>query len=438
MRFRSRIVLTIGMLLSGSLASAAELHLTLDDAVRRALAANPGLQALGCSARASESEARAASRQRWGGLDGVATYDRFQDDQIVRPISRQLLEGGFAGLPFDREQWHYGVTVQVPLYLGGKLTNSIEIARLATEKARSLLEGTRWQVRFNVISLYAAAQSLDAVGDALDQQVAALEAMASRLDLMVTAGKRPNIDRLKVVEELEAARAARAAARAHRIKVGALLLAVLGEDPTERVTVTPLPDHLPRLAEDPRALGDDLENVTPVRSARLEVEQAQRAVGVATSELLPKLVARGSYMVNDAASLGDSESTWSLGLGMVVPLYHGGARVESRAAARQRHQAAEHALAAARLDRSAALEDALAELEAAGAAIMAAEARVAAGAEAARIEQIRYDTGAGTIEDLLRALAREQAGRSELAHACAQVLTAGARVNSIVEKEVVR
>ncbi|MBW2277723.1 MAG: TolC family protein, partial [Deltaproteobacteria bacterium] len=83
-------------------------------------------------------------------------------------------------------------------------------------------------------------------------------------------------------------------------------------------------------------------------------------------------------------------------------------------------------------------EDALAELGAARAAVEAAEARVAAGAEAARIEQIRYDTGAGTVEDLLRARAREEGAHSDLARAHAHALTAGARINSIVERKAVQ
>ena len=143
-------------------------------------------------------------------------------------------------------------------------------------------------------------------------------------------------------------------------------------------------------------------------------------------------------MVNDGRSLDDSYNTWAVSLNMVVPLFHGGTRPEHRAAAKERRQAAEQLFTKARLDVEAQLEDALAEIDAAHTAIEAAETRVAAGIEAARIEQIRFDTGAGTVEDLLRARAREEGARSDLARARAQALTAGARVNSIVEMEAVR
>ena len=68
----------------------------------------------------------------------------------------------------------------------------------------------------------------------------------------------------------------------------------------------------------------------------------------------------------------------------------------------------------------------------------AVRARVAAAAEAARIEQIRYDTGAGAVDDLLRARARELSAESSLAQARGDAIAAAGRVNAIVEKEIVQ
>jgi outer membrane protein len=436
MRMRSIPLIMAGALLAAGPASAVEVHMTLDDAIAEALGASPGLRALGRTAEAARHEATAAGRQRWGTVDAVAGYAWLQDDVVVRPISRQLLEAGLTNLPFATPQWRYGVVAELPLYLGGKLSNGIRIARLESDKAGALLEGTRWQVRFNVTSLYAAAQKLDAVGHALDHQVAALESTTERLQLMVAEGKRPDVDRLKVVEELEGARASRATVQANRARVGALLLALLGRDPADGLGVDPLPERLPALAAPPEGLRADLDGVSAVRHARLAVEQARSAVKIAASEYLPKLVAHGDYMVNDGSSLPGTENTWTVSVGMVLPLLHGGARGEHRAAAQQREQAARHALEKARLDAAAHLEDALAALRAAQQAVIAAEARVEAGTEVARIEQIRYEAGAGTIEDLLRAQARDAGAQAALAGARADVVTAAARLNSIVEKEV--
>ena len=101
-------------------------------------------------------------------------------------------------------------------------------------------------------------------------------------------------------------------------------------------------------------------------------------------------------------------------------------------------RAASQAALKVRLDREAQLVDALARFEASRQAVVAARARIASAAEAARIEQIRYDTGAGTVEDLLRARARELAAASAMAQAQGDQFATAAQINAVVEKEVVQ
>jgi len=417
--------------------AAGPLHLSLETAVKNALDANPGLKALGHRSAAAERTARATERTRWGQIDAFFSYSKFNDSWIVRPMSEELFlsGGGFTGLPWDRNQQHYGATFQVPLYLGGKLSNGIKIARLESGKTAALLEGTRWQVRFNATSLYTAAQTLDAVTTALTELERSLEKTKSRLDLMVESGKRPEVDRLKVVEQLEDTRAQLESARADRTKVVALLLALMGRDPSQGVSVDPLPTRVPESAMSRNELRQAIATSSPVRSANLAAEQSESGVKVAKSSFIPKIVAGGNYTQNAAPSLDDTLDTWQVSVGVKIPLFYGGSRFEALAAAKEKQSAAEEALTQVQLKTAASLEDAIAAFTAAKAQLTAARARVAAGVEAARIEQIRYDTGAGTIEDLLRAQAREESAKAALAHARGGVITAAERINTIVETE---
>ena len=418
----------------------APVHVTLEEAVTAALEANPGLKALSHRTEAARRDARAAGRTRWGSLDAFFQYTRFNDDWMVRPMSREMFEaaGGFLGLPWDRNQRHYGLRFELPLYMGGELSNGIRIRDLEAESAAALLEGTRWQVRFNAVSLYTAVQTLDQTMQALDGLVAALEKTKERLDLMVSSGKRPELDRLKVVESLEAARARRAGVRADRVRAAALLLALMGRDPSGELETDPLPDRIPRLTVPAPELRTAAKESTAVRRARFAAEQGERGVKVATASFIPHVVASGDLTQNAAPSVDDPLDTWQVSVGVVVPIFHGASRFESLAAAKERSHAAREALAQAEQDAVARLEEALARFEAAKASLAAARARVAAGDEAARIEQIRYDTGAGTIEDLLRARSHEEEAQAGLAAARGGVVTAAERINSIVEKEAVQ
>lgn len=411
-------------------------RLTLAQVTAEALQANPGLQARLHAAAAATDDARAVNRSRLGDLNAIASYGYYNDDQILRPMSAQLIAHGIAGLPWDRDQLHFGLSYTVPLYVGGKLLNQVRIARLETQRAATLREGTRWQVRFNAVSLYTAAQALDRVLAALGGQTAALAQTRANLDQMVAMGKRPELDRLKVVDELAAAQAQQAAIRAERVKIGALLLALMGRDPAGAIAVDPLADPPPLPALDRAALEARVMNSSAVHLARLEAQQAGAAVAVARSAFRPQVVGSAAYQEHVGLGINRTLDTWSLGVGVVVPLFSGTADVQRVRAARERLAAGNAALAQAQAQAAAALQEALARIDAAQAGITAAAARVAAADEAVRIEQVRYETGAGSIEDLLRTLARQESAAAALAGARADRITAAEHINSIVEKEI--
>jgi outer membrane protein TolC len=411
-------------------------RLTLTETVAEALRANPGLKALAHRTEATRHDAAATTGARWGELNFMGNVSRLNDDQILRPMSSQLLVAGMPGLPFDRDQVHYGAVYELPLYVGGRLVNQIKIARLEAQKSELLLEGTRWQVRFNAVSLYTACQALDGMQAALDEQIAALEKTRARLDEMVSSGKRPELDRLKAVEELADAQAQRANFAAERIRVTGLLLALLGRDPAGALTVDPLPAVSAALAVSPGDSKTTAAANSTFHAALLEAEQADRGVSSARGAFLPKVSVSANYLENTGLTIDRSLETWGVSLGVSIPVFDGNARSQRLAGARERRRAAQEALVQTQLKIAAELQDALGRHDAARTVLASAQAQVAAGGEAARIEQVRYDTGADTIEDLLRALAREQGAKASLAAAQAGLITAGERINSIVEKEI--
>ncbi len=416
----------------------AEVHLALDQVVAEALRGNPGLQARAHVATAAARDASAAGRTRLGDLNAVASYGYYNDDQILRPMSRELIAGGIAGLPWDRSQLHYGFTYQVPLFVGGLLVNQIAVAKLEARKADALREGTRWQVRFNAVSLYAAAQALDRVEAALAEQVRTLRQMKANLDEMVATGKRPEVDRLKVLDELAAAQAQLASAQADRTKVASLLLALLGRDPAGSIAVDPLPATATTPSIDRTRLQELVMDASSVRVARLSKDQAGRSVAVARSAFLPKVVGSASYQENVGLNIDRTLDTWGLSVAVVVPVFSGGADVQRLQAAKERQAAGREALAQAQLQAGANLQEALARLKAAQVGVRSAEAQIAAADEAARIEQVRYSTGAGTIEDLLRAIAPRVGAGAPHAPARARRNTAAERINTLAEKEILK
>jgi outer membrane protein TolC len=420
------------------------LRLSLAQAVQEALEKAPVVLVAGAQESAARHKATAVGRTRLGQAEAFATITRYQDDLLIRPLSLEMFQAAppgpspFASMPWDRNQLRYGLSYQVPLFTGGKLSAAVDLARLAADQAALLAAGTRWEVRANVAALYAGVQTLDAVALAVAQNEGALELAERTLSLMVEQGKRARLDLLKVQDELEEARARRASVAADATRLRALLLALLGRDPATPLTVDPLPERSPRLTAEEPELRELALAASAVRRGELALHQAEAGVHAARGALLPNLVARGALIENVGLEIGEQRRTWEVSAGLVVPVFSGGARLADLASARESERAAASARERARLEKLAQLQDALARLSATREALAAAVVRVKAAREAARVQQLRYDTGAGTVEDLLRARARELGADSAEAQARGELVAAGERLNAVCEREVVR
>jgi len=442
----------LGLVLSGSLVTPAArgqesipavsgiepMVLQLDQAIDMAMDRSPAVKAAEFAVRAASLKASAIKRTRWGRLDAVASAWRFDEDRLLVPMSSQLLADGLPNAPFDRNQIHYGLTFRIPLYLGGKLSAGIDIAKLEAAKAEAIRNGTLWQVRFNVVSLYSGVQTLDGTLKSSANLVQTLEAVQSRLQLMVQQGDRPELDLLKVQDELAEARAELAGLQAQRTRLAGTLLALLGQSANRALIVAPLLDQDPTFSVAVDSLKTMLLASSTVQEALLARDQAGSGIKAARSEFLPSLVGQADYLWHQAKSEDGDPATWELSMGVQIPIFNAGARLADLSSAKARKRAAEEAVKAARLRREADLIYALARLKASQAGREAARAGVAAADEAARSEQIRYDNGASSIEDLLRARTREAAAHTALARARGELMVAGEQINAVVEMEVVR
>jgi len=413
-------------------------HLGLADAIRRALDENPGLQAVAQQAHAADRAAAAAFRQHFGDVQAVAWTSRYGDAQLLRPMSQELMAGGLASLPFAQDQAHYGLTFELPLFVGGKLVALSHVARLKADEASALVEGSGWQIRANVTSMYAAAQALTAATAAYASEVASLETTHARVALMVQQGKRPDVDLLEITDALEEARAQLAAADADRTQMRAFLLALLDYPPDQPLALDPLPNDFPTLRADGVDWNTLVQHATPVATAQLRVEQARSGKQATRADFLPALSLRGNLLEHAGSGVAGTFQTWEMTAQVSIPVFSGGRTVAAYQGAAAAERAATLTLRQTQLQQRAEISGALAHLHAAEIALDAAAKRVDAADEAARIQGVRYDNGAGTIEDLLRARTRASAAEAFLAKSKGDVLGAAARINALVEREIVR
>jgi outer membrane protein len=139
-----------------------------------------------------------------------------------------------------------------------------------------------------------------------------------------------------------------------------------------------------------------------VLAAAAEVEAARRGVAQARSAFGPKLTASASYGWEDDSWL-PSDRTWSVGVGVSLPIFTGFSRTHDLARSRQELARARADLDAARLAAREETWKAFSETEEAYEALQATDALVASAMESHRLAGERYRVGAGTLTDVLDA-----------------------------------
>jgi len=413
--------------------------LTLDAAISEALKANPTIQAGMYDIEAAQRQVGVSKGHLYGELDAVATAQHLNDPQLLRPMSKELASGGLVSLPFAQDQLHVGAIYTYPLYVGGQIMNHVRIDEISLNQTRTLLAGTRQDVIYNVTSLFAQARALAAQAEAIQRDIDALEATRRNLELAVKIGKRPEVDLLKTVDRISEAEAARTDAIGRQQKLIAVLMSVMGRDPAQPAVLAALPDHLPQLVTGTPEMQSAASRRSSVAIAELAEDKDKKRAALARGALDPAVSLQASYLQNvDPSSWDQWYETWFVGMQVTLPVFDGGSRRSELSRIRAEAKAARERLIGARLQAASDLQSALAGWRSSQDQLQAADAQYASAHEVARIEQVRFDTGAGDIEDLLRARSREVAAESAQIAARAQIVVSAAQINHVTESEAAK
>ncbi|MDD5563012.1 MAG: TolC family protein [Thermoanaerobaculaceae bacterium] len=391
--------------------------LTIEEATARALAANPRLQAAKLSALAAAQRAQEAAGRRYGEVDLVGSYNHYDSNRSLVPISVDLFKNpslGFYQLPWDRNQLHYGIAYQIPLLAGGQLHEGRLIAKLAQRAADDLAFYGAGEARYNVRAAYRNALTLTHALTAVTAYERALENDAKDADLKVKVGAWASVDGAKIHFALASARAQREAVQAGIDSLDALLAALMGEDlPPEGYALADVPE-----APAPPAgtLRDNAEAALGGRrdlaAVKVTVAIAERKRILAKEAFGPQLMLGGNVMANSAPGVEDRIDTNEFGLYLKLPLFEGGQRVHALRAAAFDLQAARRQQRAKELEVLAQVQDALGRVQAARAQLAAGEAQRSLGSEVARVEHLKLEQGTGKMEDYLAARTQEMQGET--------------------------
>jgi outer membrane protein TolC len=387
-----------GALVAGpSPAEAADsVRLSVREAVETALRTHPALTAAGAVARAAQERVAQARASRLPRLSADVSATRWD---WVMPNKRIYLDSA-------RIDVYGGLSLNYLAFDGGARAARTRLAIGGAEDADLRREELRREITFAVERAYYRLLEAQRLVPVHEASVRNLGEHLRTARLLYAAGTVSQVDVLKAQVQIAVAEndvaSARNAVEADRIELaGAMGLEGLGdvvlEDPFEAQPGQPegpvfgLASWLERLERHPA-----------LARAELAIRSRKDETALARSEFFPRVLALGSY-TREGSGLLPGHPNWSLGLGLSLPLFDGGARSADRAAARATETAAVATRDALRQHLDAAVRADLVRLEDARRRVGIAAEVVRLAEESLRAATIRYRAGRTPVLDVLDA-----------------------------------
>lgn len=390
---------------------------TLREALTQAYASNPTLTGARAGLRATDEDVAIAKAQGLPDVSATTSYRKF-----VKRSANSFTS--------PKEALGAAVSVDVPLYQGGFVRNSIRAAKARVEEGRAGLQATEGDVFTNVVAAY-----MDVIRDSeiVDLRANNVKVLGTDLQASKDRFEVGDLTRTDVAQSdarLALARADLQSAQAQLDSSRQTYLEVVGSFPDLLETPPALPG-LPGTSEE--AVEVAVASNPDLVAAKQASKAADYDIGVAAAQRLPRISAFGDGNYTDfrgtlaggAAGVKQIDKTATIGIQAQIPIFQGGepgARV--RQAQARKSQAIEQQTAAER----AVIADAriaFSRYQAALGVIDSSQSAVSANELA--LEGVRAEQGVGTrnVLDVLNAEQELLNARSTLISAKRDAYVAG-------------
>ncbi len=412
-------LLIVGSLADNTQAETATLH--LDEAIAMAMAQNHHIQSLQAGSDAQASQAR-SEKHRWLGEvmlnGGMALHD---EGVLIRPITQDIMMAGPADMPFDDQYMYWNLAYRVPLYNGGATSGMRESTRLSASASRMSTQRAILGIRHQVLVTYVGILSLDAQLSAWHAQKEALDSLLGHIEMGQDAGRYSHVDVLKTKVELQNVSMKVQALELGRQTRYASLMALLGETRNTALTyeLVPVEDvgiGFP-IPETSSLITSALSQRGDLQALKTKAAAQRANASVIKGSRLPQVSVGGNFSGSHGGNIDFDETYWSVNATVSIPLLDMGRRKHLSTKAKMTARGAELDV----LD----LEDRIrAEVSAALASVVNARSNIATqqitlelATEVSRLEQLRYDSGRGDIDNLLKSKSGRSLAQASLAEA---------------------
>ncbi len=303
----------------------------LDMLIRQSLAGNPTLDAAQATLREAQENLRARTGTvYYPGVDGsfTAARQKFTGASFGQPAA--------GGNTFSLFNASVNVSYVLDLFGGGR--RELEALRAQVDYQRFQLEGARLTIASSVVTTAVQESSLRAQIQATREILAVQEKELALVERQFQLGGASRSDVLVQQTMLMQTRALLPPLEKELARTRHLLAVLAGTFPNEAAAMHEFNiDELQVPRELPVSLPSSVVKQRPdIRAAEELMHAASAQVGVATANLYPQITLTGSLGSQSTAIenlFTSGTSIWSLGAGLLQPIFHGGELTARRRAA---------------------------------------------------------------------------------------------------------
>ncbi len=351
---------------------------------------------------------------QYGDLNLVGSYTRYNSPRTLAPLTPSSIASG-SPITTSENIFSSGVSYSVALFTGFAQTREMEINHISKNISYIKSQLTKEQLVYNIRSLYLSILAQQEILKAQKNHTNALRKLTKQIKLEVKLGKKAQIDLLKVKSDLQSSQTYQEIISSNIEITKSSLSALVGKRVT-RLKPIKIRVKKPRYSID--RLYKKIANLSKIKIENMQLQKANKSIDKAHSSKLPQLHLNSYIGKNYAQDLisddWEDETIWQVELNVKYNLIDFGkssiasqkAKIAKMNAIYQKEQTI--------LDIKKSLNEAIEKIKQSYTQYLGNSSQLKLISKSQKIEEIRYQNGVATLNDLLFIKAQKSLARAKV------------------------
>ena len=345
----------------------------------------------------------ASSASQFGELNVVGDYNHYNIERTLAPLVPSSIASG-SPITTSKDIFSAGLKYTVPLFTGFAQTRQVEIDQIATQMYHAKLKLSQEQLVYNIRSLYLGVLTQKEILRAQNKYTHALAKLSKQISYEVKLGKKAEIDKLKAQADLQMAKTQESMLLSNIETTKATLAALVGRSIGK---LNPLSIKVTKPRYSVNRLYAKASRLAKIEVEEMALKKADKQISKSKSASLPQVnlaaYAGKNYGQDLATDNWDNETLWQVGVNVSYNLVDFGKRDIATQKAKIAKMQAGFKKEQTLLDLKKLLTQAVEQVKQSYATYLGNQSQLRLSKKASKIEQVRYDNDASTLNDLLLA-----------------------------------